>query len=59
VAAAVTPDVEDPAFFAEGFFASVADNHRLVFPTDFAHPAFDRLNHDGAPQNAFTSIGFA
>jgi hypothetical protein len=56
VAAAVSPDVEDPTFFAEGFFASVADNHRLVYPADFAHPASDRLNHDGYRKNALKSI---
>jgi hypothetical protein len=56
VAAAVPPDVEDPAFFAQGFLASVTDNHRLVFPADFAHPAFDRLNHDGYRKNALKSI---
>jgi hypothetical protein len=50
VAAAVSPDVEDPTFFAEGFFASVADNHRLVYPADFANPAFDSLNHNGYTQ---------
>jgi hypothetical protein len=46
VAASAVPDVEDPAFFAQRFSATVADNNGLVFTAYLADPAVGCSNHE-------------